>query len=312
MLQTQVLSDPEFPGDRKSDREVKAVRLGSLRYGEKTPALPGEPLKKANCPEGWYSLLAGGYVCGKYATADLEHPKVKIAQPPDLEGPLPYAYGVNLFNGTPLYRQLPSRALRRRLEPWLFRPRKAKIVDTTRAHDGDENPYGLSSGSILDAAAADGASSADEADVPWWEKESPEGGPPQVTLEDLQETGPIVRRMVKGFYLSLDRQYDAAGSKWWRTVSGLSAPFERIMVQKPPTDFHGVWLGQDGASYATKNYPARRIDKLPVAFVMAYHAKRWTLDETRKHVSAAEGELDHFDAIGLTGEMTRVAVVEYW
>ena len=124
----RVLSEPEFIGDKKSDRDVKVVRLGSLRYGEKAPALSAEPLKKANCPEGWYALLAGGYVCGKYATTDLEHPKLRMALPPDYEGPLPYAYGVNLFNGTPLYRQLPSRAQRRKLEPWLFRTRKAKVV----------------------------------------------------------------------------------------------------------------------------------------------------------------------------------------
>jgi len=83
VLQTQVLSEPEFIGDKKSDREVKVVRLGSLRYGEKAPALSADPQKKANCPEGWYALLAGGYVCGKYATTDLEHPKVRMALPPD-------------------------------------------------------------------------------------------------------------------------------------------------------------------------------------------------------------------------------------
>ena len=299
--------------DKKGDREVKVVRLGSLRYGERTPVVAGEPIKKANCPEGWYSLLAGGFVCGKYATVDLDHPKVKIAQPPDLDGPLPYAYGVNLFNGTPLYRQLPSRALRRKLEPWLFRPRKAKVVDDGmpgRGRDPEESATVAGTAGTLDAGAGDML--AEDADIPWWEKEVPDGGPPQITLEDLQESGPIARRMVKGFYLSLDRQFDAAGSRWWRTVSGLSTPFDRIMIQKPPTDYHGVWLARDDATFATKNHAARRIDKLPIAFVMAYHARRWTLDESRKHVSAAEGELDHFDAVGLTGETARIAAVDYW
>jgi hypothetical protein len=312
------LSEPEFLGDKKSDRDAKVVRLGSLRYGEKAPALSDEPQKKANCPEGWYALLAGGFVCGKYATTDLDHPKVRIAQPPDLEGPLPYTYGVNLLNGTPLYRQLPSRAQRRKLEPWLFRPKRAKVVEVRTGEDGawSENPY-LGAGSatgVPDSGAGKSAGdpSAEESEVPWWERESPDGGPLQITLEDLQEAGPIARRMVKGFYLSLDRPFEALGWKWWRTVSGLSTPSERIMIQKPLTDYHGVWLGRDDATFATKNHPARRIDKLPIAFVMGYHARRWTIDESRKHVAPGEGELDHFDAVGLTGETTRINSVEYW
>ncbi|HXN33254.1 MAG TPA: L,D-transpeptidase [Polyangiaceae bacterium] len=317
VLQTQVLSEPEFLGDKKSDREVKVVRLGSLRYGEKAPALSGEPQKKANCPEGWYALLAGGFVCGKYATADLDHPKVRIAQPPDTEGPLPYTYGVNLFNGTPLYRQLPSRAQRRKLEPWLFRPRKAKVAEVRSADDSTspENPYATTGSALTNADSGAGSGAvppAEESEVPWWEKEPPDGGPLQITLEDLQEAGPIARRMVKGFYLSLDKQFDALGWKWWRTVSGLSTPSERILIQKPLTDYHGVWLGRDDATFPTKNHPARRIDKLPIAFVMGYHARRWTIDDSRKHAAAAEGELDHFDAIGLTGETVHVGGVEYW
>jgi hypothetical protein len=309
VLQTQILSDTEFPTDRKGDREPKSVRLGYLRYGDKVPVLPGDPQKKTNCPEGWYPLLAGGFVCGKYVTSDLEHPKVKIAQPPNLEGPLPYTYGVNLFNGTPLYRQIPSHEQRRRLEPWLFRPKKAKTA-------GDENadvPVSATVG-LSDAGTGDAETSGDDADVPWWEKDAPpDGGPVQITLQDLQENGgPIVRRMVKGFYLSLDHELTAVGWKWWRTVSGLSVPAERILIQKPPTDYHGVWLGKDDATFPTKNHPSRRIDKLPIAFVMAYHAKRWTLDDSRKHASPAEGELDHFDAVGLTGQMVRVAPNEYW
>ncbi len=306
VLQTQILSDTEFPTDKRGERD-KVVRLGYLRYGEKTGGSPVDQ-KKANCPEGWYALLGGGYVCGRYATADLDHPKVKSAPQLDLEGPLPYAYGVNLLNGTPLYRQIPSRVQRRRLEPWLFRPRKAKVVAD------DDNPYGSTAPASADTANTDGAIPfADETEVPWWEKESPEGGPPQITLEDLQESGgPISRRMVKGFYLSLDRQFDAAGARWWKTVSGLSAPFDRIMVQKLPTDYHGVWLGRDDATFETKNHPARRIDKLPIAFVMAYHARRWTLDDARKHATANEGELDHFDALGLTGETAYVDGLEYY
>ena len=296
VMQAPIWSEMDWPGDKRGEREAKSMRLGYLRYGEKAAVIP-EPHRKPNCPEGWYELLAGGFVCGKYVTLDMEHPKVKGAKPPNLSAALPYTYGVNFWNGTPLYRSLPSREQRKRYEPWLFRPKKAK-------------PESEELG-VVDAG--DPSSEDPDADVPWWEREVPDGGPPQVTLEDLQESGgPVTRRMVKGFILSLDHTIDAGGTKWWKTMAGLSTPADRIVVSKLLTEFHGVWLGKDEATYATKNAPARRIDKLPVAFVLSSYAKRWALDEGRKHASVAEGSLDRFDAVSLTGEQARVAGTEFW
>ncbi len=297
----------EVPGDKRGDGDGKSVRLGYLRYGERVAVVP-EPHKKANCPEGWYELLSGGFVCAKYATLDMDHPRFKLAKAPDLDGPLPYTYGVNVANGTPLYRSIPSRKERLKLEPWLAgRPRKPKT-------DDDSNPY-ATAGLTAAGTAPDGGTAIGEnagEDAPWWEKETPDGGPPAVTLEDLQESGgPIARRMVKGFFLSLDHQFDASGSTWWKTVDNFTAPSDRILVSKPATEFHGVWLGKDDGTYATKNVAARRVDKLPVAFVL-HGSKRWTLDATRKHATVADGQLDRFDAIGLTGEKAKVMGVEFW
>src|SRR5207253_7829800 len=166
-------------------------------------------------------------------------------------------------------------------------------------------------GAIADGGAADPSADDPDADIPWWEREIPEGGPPQVTLEDLEETGPVARRMVKGFYLSLDHELEAGGVKWWHTVNNLSAPADRIILAKPITEFHGVWLGKDEGTFATKNVPARRIDKLPVGFVVNYWAKRWTVDDTRKKATMAYGALDRFDAVGLTGNKVRTSGYEY-
>ncbi|MGH7293457.1 MAG: L,D-transpeptidase [Polyangiaceae bacterium] len=316
-MQAPIYSEMEFVSEKK-DKEGKASRLGYLRYGEKAPVIP-EPHKKANCPEGWYELLAGGFVCGKYTTLDLDHPRFKLVKPPDLVGPLPYTYGVNVQNGTPLYRQVPSREERIKLEPWLVKPRKPK--------SDDENPYASSSGggsssgaaggSLVDAGApAEGQSVGENAgadkDTPWWQREAPDAGPPTVTLEDLQETeGPIARRMVKGFFLSLDHQFGSSGSMWWKTMSGLVAPADHIFVTKPATDFHGAWIGKDAATYPTKTLPARRIDKLPVGFIL-HGARRWTLDGAHKHATQAEGMSERFEAVGLTGEIATIGGVEFW
>jgi hypothetical protein len=306
-----IMSEMEWPGDKHPESDGRSVRLGYMRYGEKALVIP-EAHKKPNCVEGWYELVAGGFVCGKYATLDLDHPKFKLAKAPDLEAPLPYVYGVNLANGTPLYRSVPSRQERSKLEPWLMgRPKRPKT--------DDENPYAPASSTTYPDAGpnliGENAGAPDAGDSPWWEREVPDGGPPTITLEELQgETGgPILRRMVKGFYLSLDHEFDAAGTHWWKTVDNNSVSADRIMLQKPLTDYHGVWLGQDNATFATKDVAARRIDKLPVGFVL-HGSRKWVLDEAHKNVSVMPntGTMNRFDAVGLTGEKARVNGMEYW
>jgi hypothetical protein len=309
-----IFSEMEFPSSDKHS-ESKSVRLGALRYGEKAPVIP-EAHKKANCSEGWYELVAGGFVCGKFATLDLDHPRFKFAHAPDLDGPLPYEYGYNVANGTPLYRSVPSREDRVHFEPWLVRPHKAKVEKTD---DGSTVATTSMMGQGPDAGATDSTpvaiatvDTADKPDTPWWQRETPDGGPLQISLEDLQESGgPIARRMVKGFYLSLDHRFGASGYMWWKTVAGLVAPSDRIFLSHPQTEFHGVWLGKDDGSFATKTIPSRRIDKLPVGFSLRT-GHRYMLDESHKHASAAEGVIERFQAIGLTGQSANVGGVEYW
>jgi hypothetical protein len=310
VLQAPILSEMELPSDKK-EKEGRVVRLGYLRYGEKAPVIP-EAHKKPNCPEGWYELLAGGFVCGKYATLDLDHPRFKLAKPPDLTASIPYTYGVNIANGTPLYRQVPSREERLKLEPWLTKPKRV------RPAADEDNPYAPASASNApDAGAADTPAVGENAgsekpDSPWWQKEAPDAGPPAVTLEDLQESdGPIARRMVKGFFLSLDHQFGSSGTMWWKTMAGLVVPADRTFVTKPVTEFHGVWLGKEGASFATKTLPSRKIDKLPVGFMLR-GAKHWTVDPTHKHASPSEGMAERFEAVGLTGETATVGGTELW
>ena len=71
-MQTPVLSDMEWPKDedkRKPGDKSGSVRLGYLRQGAKVPVI-AEPHVKSNCKEGWYELVQGGFVCGKYASIE--------------------------------------------------------------------------------------------------------------------------------------------------------------------------------------------------------------------------------------------------
>ena len=315
VLQAPVMSDMDW-GRHNADHpdQPKVVRIGTLRWGEKAPVL-AEPHKKPNCPEGWYELVAGGFVCGKFASLDLDHPKFKEVKAPDLEAILPYMYGINYANGTPLYRHVPSREERTKLEPWLTRPRKAKTDSAGDAGAATANPYAASApdaGTTDVATIGEGAGEKDKDD--WWKNEAPDGGPPDVTIGDLfgDPHSAIDRRMVKGFFVSIDRQVSANGSLWWKTVAGKVAPADRVIIAKPSTEYHGVWLGQDSGTYATKNVVSRKIDKLPVGFVTWYFAKRYTLDDKHKHATVDPGPLDRFDAVGLTGQTAVADGYEYW
>ncbi len=108
-FQTPVYPEPRF-GDE---------RLGYLRQGAKVPVDP-RPIKRPNCKQGWFKLIDGGYVCGKYATLEVDNPRVKLGvKAPDLEGVLPYKYAYNRYHGTPLYKKPPTRDEMNRYEPYL-------------------------------------------------------------------------------------------------------------------------------------------------------------------------------------------------
>ena len=278
----------------------------------KLPVFP-EAHKKSNCLEGWYELVNGGFVCGKYATLDPNHPKVRNApHAPDSSGPLPYDYGINLRNGTPMYKKLPSWRDRLRYEPWLVKARP-------KPRDDDD--------AVVPAAMTTSSGDSEDAGIPWYLREY-DGGKPDVKLDELREedpTGSIEKRMIKGFYVALDRDSKDFGAHWWKTISGYYVPYERLYVAPMPTSFHGVWLNQDPPAdyYGTTvdaglpALPARRIDKLPVAFVLYKQRTYHPSDDDKKMVPGDWAQ--HFTVTTLTGQhrsVNKQAYVEtddgYW
>src|SRR5262249_35805214 len=118
-LITAIMSEPEWaPHDptKASDERKGVIRLGYIRKGQSVLVKP-QLVKKQSCLEGWYELLSGGFVCGKYGTLDPNDNALATRRPvPLAEGPLPYEYGLNLTNGTPLYRRPPLRKERAQYE----------------------------------------------------------------------------------------------------------------------------------------------------------------------------------------------------
>ncbi len=327
--ETPVMSDMDWPASSNhsrhpGDKSNKSVRIGYIRQGGSVPVIP-EAHPNDACPEGWYELLSGGFVCAKYATLDASHPRVKLApHAPYLDQALPYQYGYNLTNGAPLYKQVPSYVERLRFEPWL-RPRHQD--DSSPAEDPVTVALSAGAGPASTTATDPlGAFDPWDSGVPWYLRTYDGGKPTDITLDELREdpNGPIVRRMVKGFYLALDKEVDTGPHKavrWWRTTTGLIAPFDRIYVAKPSTDFHGVWLGQEpppedasaasspDAGASSPPRPSHKID-FPVGFVLWFHAHKYTLNDD--HTKATAGDrVPRFTIVHLTGNTARIGGVNY-
>lgn len=314
MVHTPVMSAPEWPLERDPDTRKKmptgSVQIGYIRQGSQVAIKSSTPLPgRGKCSEGWFELVQGGFVCGKYASTDVEHPKVRLApHAPYLDQPLPYEYGYNLVNGTPLYRRVPSRAERSEAESMVG---KKMVAAEDATDDTFLNPK---------LSASDGG-------VPWYAR-SWDGGKPQVTLDDLRGEGPVERRMVRGFFLSLDKTMTANGAKWWRTADGKVVNSDKIIVTPLRTDFHGVWLDARGpatnlpvngegvagvsdvGALAEVTATEAAADTRPVAaFVVRKKSAKYVF--TAKGPTFA-GELPHHAAVRLTGRSTTAAKQTYW
>ncbi|HHH30986.1 MAG TPA: L,D-transpeptidase, partial [Polyangiaceae bacterium] len=119
---------------------------------------------------------------------------------------------------------------------------------------------------------------------PWWEKDSVD-----VKLSDLEEKdGTISKRMVKGFFIAVDRTFGWNDRLWYKTTDGLIAPTDRMIIPKTP-DLKGYEMTGD-------------VKQAGFMLWRKGHAYDWPKDadapKRGKHV-------ERFTAFGLTGK-TRV------
>ena len=232
----------------------RALKVGYARNGGRIPVLP-EKVPGAGCPGGWYEGLHGGFICSSEGTTDPQDPRARLsASPPDLSLVLPYPYARNAHNGTPLYNSVPT----------------ADQIATYEPRREPEAPQ-----------------SPDDSSRPWWQRESVALS--EVRLAELatESDGLLVRRLVKGFYVAVDREFEWESRTWYKTTKGMVAPKERfVAIEGSP--FHGVELSEQLT--------------LPVAW--AYGSRetrpRYLLDPSG-NVKAA-GNLERLRAVHLTGQ----------
>jgi hypothetical protein len=283
-LTTPVFTVPEWPPKdptKASDERASAQRLGYIRRGQVVAVKP-HVLKKGNCTEGWYELLEGGYVCGKYVTTDLKSKELETApHPPFTDRPLPYDYGLNLTNGAPLYRR---------------RPLKKERKDLERGLAVGKSKKGKANESETDAPS--------EGDTPWYLKDH-KGQRPQVKIDDIhtnEQGGLVVVRMIKGFYLALDEPISTASGRFWRNTAGFLAPADHILVHKSKTEFEGVRIGAEGEKR-----------HLPLGWVVSPRAHRYRIEEgdpsraDEKNGKLRRGDpVERFTIVQLTGKKTTI------
>ena len=342
-----VLDQPAWP-----ESKLGPKRLGYLRAGAVVMAYD-RPIPNDDCKEGWYQLVAGGYVCGKAVTFDLTSARVKLApKGPDVHAGMPYRYGVNLTDDTPLYRRVLSNDDRKKFEPWLI-PKPPPAETAPDEGEAKADPAPIASGaSGLVAANDEHAQTEDDPEQPKKRAGAPvivdagvkDAGPPR--LKGLRGHGVLVRKMVRGFYLALDRDFKAANARWWRTTFGFAVPYERIMVQPGVTKHHGAWFlpaalassggdagvfaaslphtdgGGLGAFFASMDAGTLAASELDGGVLFAAEAGfvnngyavrvdlRWDEKEGKPKVISS-AELPKRSAVGLTGARTMVSGVTY-
>jgi lipoprotein-anchoring transpeptidase ErfK/SrfK len=225
------------PADGTEDREGGPYRLGYFRHGSHVPFFP-EPVPNDDCPEGWYELLSGGFVCGKYTSPDPKAPSVKFAaNPPNLAEAMPYKYGYAVVDNTPVYRRVLSIKDRQKYEPELI-----PVLDAGAPSEEAGAPSSDDTETTPVASASASVTAPEETVPEHGKKRAPPKDAGVIKLGDLKGRGVLVRRMKKGFYVALDRAFNAAHARWWRTSEGFAIPFEKIALQSWTPDFHGSWV----------------------------------------------------------------------
>lgn len=234
---------------RRDGQTIGYMRAGAVTGVESGPhGREGCPVRRGHPEGGWYKVTGGGYVCVGGALAEPWPQRHFVSQAqPDLDASLPYQYAIN-YGRTIMYRRLPSRAEVREHEPWRFERR-----------DPDA---GAVAASEADAGGRRARREPEDAAV--------------IRLSDLrgERGGPVVRRLLSGMYISLDRRVldRETGERYWHTQTGAYVRDSRLSMLRNVSTFQGVEL-TDGGHH------------LPVAWMVSEQGFSYRLSATRRGAS---------------------------
>jgi len=276
--------------EAKKDRKAK---IGYVKRGGQVPIVAGT-VEGENCSKGWYRVPSGGYICSHVGTTDKNHKDVKFRpRQPNIDEVLPYPYARNSKNGTPLYKTIPTQEQSFQYEPYLEAAKKArKEAEDERAADRKQmEKAGLS----LGGASGDDS---EEKEVPIWEREE---NLHEVTLEELakESDGILASRMMKGFYVAIDKTFEWDGRHWHKTTKGLVTPSSRFWKTEG-SDFHGVEL--DGETLS-----------LPIGWVTGARKSTATYElDTETNKRTPKGKMEKWKAFQLDYVYHRIGKLDYF
>lgn len=293
----------------RSTPHPNAPRLGYIRAGAILRTKRGLPSGDDGCVGGWYELEHGGFVCNGFDVVLFEGRRLPFGRgrQPHLNDPLPYEYG-SVRREAPMYRRLPTDEEAVQYEGY--------VIPGTEPPEGAAPAEGAPAPAPTEAATNDSpapapaeapapAPSESPTPAPTAAAETPpaaeappeeEVGPP--TLSDLQgERGSVVMRtLMPGFILTLDRTLRINERRYWRTGSSGFVPAARVGRRQSSTDFAGVAL--DGTEW-----------QLPVAFQVERGAQYYEKDP-RGRMRNARGRMAYHAFVRVLGRET-VGDTEY-
>ncbi len=168
-------------------------------------------------------------------------------------------------------------------------PTPPRVVTTTTGDAGvaDADAEIPPRVAALDAGTEAPDAGDDDEKLPWWQRKYDPGKTPEIKLSDLLEDSNrvLAKRMVRGFYVAVDRTFQLNGRLWHHTTGGLVAPADRMAIIAPPK-FAGEEIDE-----ANKDHP--------VAFVRAERATTYELDA--KGALRPKRQLVRYDRAWLTG-----------
>ncbi|QQR89311.1 MAG: L,D-transpeptidase [Myxococcales bacterium] len=219
--------------------DKQSFRLGYLRAGAVLMSSSDRAVGNESCLGGWYPLETGGFVCNRRDVIAFEGSRLpeRQAAQPKLDEKLPYVYGYNRKDGTPMYKRLP-----------------------------DEEEAMMYEGYVPPSAPPPVSSETSQAiELSTGESAKEETAPPTLDSLKAERESVLQRHLVRGFIVSLDREMEKGARKYWRTLSNGFIPYKR-MYEMHGSDFRGKELNAETglalplAVMMSDNYLSYRLD----------------------------------------------------
>lgn len=198
-------------------------RLGYLRAGSVHTSTTHDPLHTERCAGGWYGLESGGFVCAGIDVTVFDGRRLPSRPPaqPDYEAPLPYRYARNRRDNLPVYRRMPNDE-----EAALYEGYRIPGLEPPPVEEGAEvavapEPAPAPEPVILPASGPAETASTEGAAI------EPEEVTTLASLEG-ERGGVMIRRALRGFIVSVDRDLRTGPRRYWRTLANGFLPYHAL------------------------------------------------------------------------------------